>query len=155
MFDCRDVKSVRKWQVQGEVEKVLWNHFNPFTILVATETGFVHMVDVRQTEKPLWTLQAHDDGINGMTMSTHCPDCVVTVSTDEVMKVWDIQGNKPMCVQERNLKLGRLHCMDQCPDAPFVVCVGGDKASDNLKVLDIREAPSGISKMILENRANC
>ena len=41
------------------------------------------------------------------------------------------------------MKLGRLHCVDQCPDAPFVIAMGGDKSSDNLKVLDVREAASG------------
>merc|ERR1711994_910161 len=58
------------------------------------------------------------------------------------MKVWDISDNKPNCVQERNMKLGMIHCMAGCPDAPFVTVMGGDKSSDNLKVLDIREAAS-------------
>ena len=62
VFDCRSENSYKKWKVSGEVEKVLWNHFNPFTFLVATETGVVQMIDVRNDEKPIWTLHAHDDG---------------------------------------------------------------------------------------------
>ena len=59
------------------------------------------------------------------------------------LQVWDIADDKPVCVQERELKLGRLHCAEGCPDAPFVVCAGGDKNSDNLKVLDVRESADG------------
>ena len=38
------------------------------------------------------------------------------------------------------MRLGQLHDLATCPDAPFVVCVGGDKKDDNLKVWDIRES---------------
>ena len=78
-----------------------------------------------------------------MSLSTQCPDLLVTVSTDQRMKIWDITDNKPQCIQEKDIKLGRLHCVDQCPDAPFVIAIGGDKSSDNLKVLDVREAAAG------------
>ena len=60
-----------------------------------------------------------------------------------VLQVWDIADDSPKCVQEREMKLGRLHCAEGCPDAPFVVCMGGDKNSDNLKVLDVRESADG------------
>ena len=61
------------------------------------------------------------------------------------LQVWDIADDAPKCVQEREMKLGRLHCAEGCPDAPFVVCMGGDKNSDNLKVLDVRESADGES----------
>ena len=67
----------------------------------------------------------------------------VQPSSFHSLKVWDIAEDKPKCVQEREMKLGRLHCAEGCPDAPFVVCMGGDKNSDNLKVLDVRESADG------------
>jgi len=142
LFDCTADNTFKQWKVDGEVEKLLWNHFNPFTFLVATDKGVVQMFDARQDDQPLWTLNAHSEGINGMVLSSQCPDCLVTGSSDKTMKVWDIADNKPTCVQERNMKLGMIHCMAGCPDAPFVTVMGGDKSSDNLKVLDIREAAS-------------
>ena len=102
------------------------------------------MIDVRNDSKPVWTLSAHSDGINGLSLSSQCPNCVVSVSTDKTMKVWDISDNQPKCIMEKNMKLGRLHSLSGCPDAPFVVCVGGDKAQDNLKVLDVRESAAGM-----------
>ena len=34
VFDCRADNACRSWKTEGEVEKVLWNHFDPFTLLV-------------------------------------------------------------------------------------------------------------------------
>ena len=49
-------------------------------------------------------------------------------------KVWDISGPQPAFVSERTLGLGTLHTVNNCPDVPFVIAAGGDKASDNFKV---------------------
>ena len=143
MFDCRDEKSVKTWRTEGEVEKVVWNHFRPFQFLAATETGYLHTFDVRREDKPVWTLSAHSEGINGLGLSSQCPDCVVTVSSDEAIKIWDISNDKPACVKEREMKLGKILCAELCPDAPFVVCVGGDNRADNFRVMDIRENAEG------------
>ena len=109
---------------------------------VCTDRGTVQCFDARQDDKPLWTLNAHSEGVNGMSLSSQCPDCLVTASSDKTIKVWDIADGKPTCIEERNLKLGTLHSLDGCPDAPFVIVAGGDKADNNLKVLDIRESAS-------------
>ena len=142
VFECNQ-NACKTWSVQGEVEKVLWNPFDPFTFLVATEQGIVHMFDARQDKKPLWTLSAHSQGINGMSLSTQCPNCLITGSSDKTVKVWDISDSKPTCVMEKDVKIGMVHSLDSCPDAPFVIGCGGDVPSNNLHVMDIREAASG------------
>ena len=97
------------------------------------------MFDARQDDKSLWTLNAHAEGVNGMSLSTQCPDCLITGSSDKTIKVWDISDGKPSCIKEQDLRLGTVHCLEGCPDAPFVIVAGGDKQDNNLKVLDIRE----------------
>merc|ERR1712038_700278 len=37
LFDCTSENNYKEWVVDGEVEKVLWNHFNPFTFIVSTD----------------------------------------------------------------------------------------------------------------------
>ena len=37
LFDCASDNTFKQWNVDGEVEKVLWNHFDPFTFLVRTK----------------------------------------------------------------------------------------------------------------------
>ena len=40
VYDCNQ-GACKTWKVNGEVEKVLWNRFNPYNFLVATEKGYV------------------------------------------------------------------------------------------------------------------
>jgi len=140
LFDCSSENTFKQWKADGEVEKVLWNHFDPFSFLVATDSGIVQMFDARQDDKAVWTLNAHSEGVNGLVLSTQCPGCLITGSSDKTIKVWDISDGKPTHVHEQNMKLGMIHCMSGCPDAPFVTVMGGDKPSDNVKVFDVREA---------------
>ena len=84
--------------------------------------------------------------LNSAQIATQLPSLALIgcLFTDPLHpQVWDIAEDAPKCVQEREMKLGRLHCAEGCPDAPFVVCMGGDKNSDNLKVLDVRESADG------------
>ena len=136
MFDCRTVGQHKKWSVgKGcEVERVVWDHFNPHRLLASNDKGGVVCVDLRQDSKPVWTLSAHSDAVTGLSLSSQCPGCMVTVSQDKVLKVWDVAGDSPEFVVERDVKLGQLHASASCPDAPFVVSMGGDKSSDNFKV---------------------
>merc|ERR1712223_486249 len=56
------------------------------------------------------------------------------------MKVWDISNSKPSCIFERDAKIGMVHALDGCPDAPFVFALGGDTPSHNMHVMDVRES---------------
>jgi len=136
--DCRSQDSHKKWRVTGEVESVKWNHFNPYLCIASTDAGTVHGIDVRN-EKALWTLSAHTEEVTSISLSSQCPGCMVTTSADKTMKVWDILNDKPEFVMEQPGKVGLIQGMEGCPDAPFVIAMGGDKADSNFKVLDIRE----------------
>ncbi|XP_023331435.1 periodic tryptophan protein 1 homolog, partial [Eurytemora carolleeae] len=137
--DCRTQDSYKKWKVTGEVERVIWDHFNPFQCIACTDAGTIHCIDVR-TETATWTLSAHTEDVTGISLSTQCPGCLVSVSADKSMKVWDIRGNKPEFIMERQMNLGLIQSVVGCPDAPFVICLAGDKPSENFKVMDIRES---------------
>lgn len=139
IFDCNQT-SHKSWNVDGEVEKVLWDHFNPFNFMVATEKGFIYMMDARNDSKSIWTLSAHSEGVNGLSLSSQCPGLLVTGSSDKTMKVWDISNNKPTCIYENDPKVGMVHALDGCPDAPFVFAFGGDTPSHNMHVMDVRES---------------
>jgi len=157
MFDCRTPNACSSWSVAGEVERVLWDHFNPSHCLASTESGTLHYIDVRKATTPVWTLSAHSEAVTGISLSPHCHGVVTTVSQDKMLKVWDISGPQPAFVGERALGLGTLHTLSNCPDVPFVVAAGGDKSSDNFKVMDLRElAPvrSVFGKRQLSNPLN-
>ena len=81
---------------------------------MATDSGIVQMFDARQDDKAVWTLNAHSEGVNGLVLSTQCPGCLITGSSDKTIKVWDISDGKPTHVHEQNMKLVSTNVTSFC-----------------------------------------
>lgn len=138
LWDCRDVNGgCKSWSVSGEVEKVLWNHFDPFYFYVSTEDGYIYGFDARLNQS-VFTLSAHTKAVTGMALSTHCPGCLITASADKSLKVWDVQDQKPVFVFEKDLKTGSVLALASSPDDPFLLAVGGDNRSQSFRVVDLK-----------------
>lgn len=139
LHDCRSSENRKTWTTDGEVENVVWNHFDPYCFFAGTDKGVVHGFDVR-SDKSVFTLKAHSQSVTGMALSSFCPGCLVTVSDDKTVKVWDVAENRPSLVVEKNPRLGSLFTLSASPDSAFVFAVGGDNKLDNFKVWDIRNS---------------
>lgn len=66
ILDCQS-GSIKKWKVcQDEIEKVVWNKYNPYTFLCATSSGSVYVIDCRNENSHLFTIKAHNEMISGL-----------------------------------------------------------------------------------------
>ncbi|XP_076753690.1 periodic tryptophan protein 1 homolog [Xylocopa sonorina] len=139
LFDCRHETISKSWEALGEVERVLWNHFDSNYCVLSTANGYVQYIDIRQ-DKPVWNIEAHTQEVTGLSLSSSCPGLLVTAANDGVIKVWDIISNlEPCIVWEKKSNLGALLCLAPSPDNPFVFAAGGDNKAHNFKVFDLFE----------------
>ncbi|KAL6431130.1 hypothetical protein ACFW04_007098 [Cataglyphis niger] len=163
LFDCKEEALVQSWEVSGEVERVLWNHFYPNYCIVrltyvfninflyiynncvclqaSTDNGYIEYFDVRG-DKPLWQIKAHEKEVTGLSLSTSCQGLLVTCSNDGITKVWDLlDQTAPTLLWEQSNNLGAIQCLAANPDDGFIFVAGGDNKAHNLQVLDLREIP--------------
>ncbi|XP_065072087.1 periodic tryptophan protein 1 homolog [Rhopilema esculentum] len=141
VLDCRNPESrTKSWKMDGEIERVLWDHFSPFNFMASTDQGTVYYNDVR-SDSPVFQISAHNDAVTGLALSAQVSGCLVTASPDKTIKVWDYKEGKPAFVMSKDMKMGRLHFACACPDAPYTFVFGGEK--DGVRVLDLLDTHAG------------
>lgn len=136
LYDCWNRDSAKTWSIDGEVERVLWNHFQPYTFLASSDKGLVYNFDIR-LDKPLFTLHAHEKAVTGMSLGYTAPDFLVTCSADHSYKIWDTQDNKPALVVSKDPKMGVINNAVFCHESPFLVAMGGER--DSLRLMDLSQ----------------
>ncbi|KAK9458232.1 WD40-repeat-containing domain protein [Dipodascopsis uninucleata] len=126
VFDAE--QGTRRWTITSDVETVKWDPHNPTYFFVTAENGCVYYFDARNAgSKPLWTLQAHDSEVTTFDVNTHIKGLIATGSTDQTVKLWNINGNAPSLVLNRDLGVGKVFAASWLPDksASHTLSVGG------------------------------
>lgn len=122
-----------------EVENVAWGA-TPELFYGGTDSGNVYCFDVRVTEKPLWTLHAHDAGISSLSVNKNVHGMLATSAMGEkTVKLWRSPEPEkgPSMVLSRDFGLGNVLTSSFAPDMEVagLLSVGG--VSGALKVWDV------------------
>jgi WD40 repeat protein len=140
LFDCRqsnDEKAqYKQWILEGEVEKVKWNPNEKYNFVAGTNAGKIYYFDSRQTE-PLWTKEAHESEVTDFTFNNKVKNCLTSSSVDNHIKIWDFNDSKCDLIYTQHCKVGKVHCMNECPENNWIVGIGGDKRKKNLNVTNL------------------
>lgn len=136
-LDSRAPNAVSWWQMDADVEKVMWDIHHPSFFFVATESGSLRYYDIRQVSNyqggsPIYTLVAHDEAVSAVDQHPTLSGLLVTGSADETVKVWDVRENKPSMVISRNLDVGSVFAAQFCPDEPMLMAVGGSNGESRI-----------------------
>lgn len=135
-FDCRVYDQFHKFNLSSAVESIMWSPDNEFSCFAGTEDGYVYHVDFRSDE-PVRRFQAHSQEVTGLTTDRSNAKILISISTDNCMKLWDINECGPKLLYSKDLKLEALHCIDMNPDYPHLACIGGSSQSSNKKILQV------------------
>ncbi|CAJ0941387.1 unnamed protein product, partial [Mesorhabditis belari] len=139
VVDCRNVEASfpASWNLGGQVEKVIWDHYNPYCIIAATDDGYLSYLDTRNTSAPLWKVFAHEGGCDDVALAPKNARCLVSVGSDEQMAVWKLNDDSTLTkVHGEIFSLGKLHSVAFCPDSDSILAVGGTK-EDLVRIVDL------------------
>lgn len=139
LADIRSPDHQRQWSLSAnpEIECVMWDRQRENNFFVSTDSGIVYCMD-RRSDAALYSISAHSDAVTGIAQSLN-RNCLVTVSADKSLKVWNISSAEKasFVVEHPKTKVGRILSLAAHPDDPFVFAIGGDASSDNYRVMDI------------------
>ncbi|KFM61948.1 Periodic tryptophan protein 1-like protein, partial [Stegodyphus mimosarum] len=138
IYDCRSPDTeLKSWEVDGEVEKVAWNLFDSFKFFCSTDKGCMYRMDMRKPNIE-HCVKAHNEAVTGLDMSPLYPNTLVTASMDKTVKLWNIE-NEMNLIKSQKLKVGSIYTARVASDLEFTVAVGGNNASNSLKIIDFAQ----------------
>lgn len=159
---------VARYGLPAEPESFTWNHLAPETFLVAMENGYVICYDCRSPDKALWSLKAHDQAVNSVSLSSTAGGLLATASLDKTVKLWDIQtlaenssssssssssassaSTNPALIGKKAMSIGQIFTCSFYPNNPYLLACGGSKGM--LAIWDISEDGGDLNTVEGEN----
>lgn len=144
LFDCRqsndENSQFKKWLIEGEVEKVKWNPNERYHFAVGTNGGKIYYFDSR-TSDPLWMVEAHENKeVTDLAFNTKMKNALTSTSVDNYLKLWNISETSCTLAYTQHCKVGKVYCLDTCPENNWIVGVGGDKRKRNFVVNNLLDS---------------
>jgi periodic tryptophan protein 1 len=127
--DCRNGQTAGRGVVTSDVEKICWDPTNQNHLYVSLENGDVCCFDVRNMTSgmiPQLSFQAHDEACTSLHFSPLVSGMMVTGSSDEMVKVWDMHAQpRPKCIAYKTMGVGGLFAANYFTNEPYLLAAGG------------------------------
>uniref|UniRef100_A0AC35GMU1 Periodic tryptophan protein 1 n=1 Tax=Panagrolaimus sp. PS1159 TaxID=55785 RepID=A0AC35GMU1_9BILA len=141
IIDCRNTEPISnaQWDMGAEIEKLLWDSYNPFCIFATTDDGKLHYLDSRKPGTPVSSVFAHEDGANSVSQNYGVRGMIATVGENE-LKIWKLSGAEPTFeeVYQHEIKMGKLFSVAFCPDVHNTIVIGGE-AEEMVRIIDLEK----------------
>lgn len=169
--DCRNVDeqvSTIKWDFgdkkknEIEVEKVIWNHFNPFCVFAVSSDGSffilkiekfflgkLRYLDTRKPNEVVAEVLAHDDGANSVSQSFFVKGLVTTVGTKvkikfllkieffEEIKIWKLKNDSQLqSIYTHSVNMGNVSVTKFSTDSATTLAIGA-QGEELIRVFDL------------------
>uniref|UniRef100_A0A915DMX2 Uncharacterized protein n=1 Tax=Ditylenchus dipsaci TaxID=166011 RepID=A0A915DMX2_9BILA len=128
VIDCRSSdtqSSSLSWSIgkEFEVEKVLWDRFNPFCAFTCSSDGKLRYFDTRKPGDFVSEISAHGSGVNDVSQSFKVKGLLTTVGANE-FKVWKL-GNEGQLkhVYTHQVNMGTVNIGKFCPDSGNIMAM--------------------------------
>lgn len=139
--DEADMSKFYKIGGSQDIEVVKWLTNDKF--LAGSDQGNIYCFDIKNQDKPLWTLKAHDSGISSLDINNFLPNLIISSGmNDKLVKLWKVPTDdemsfKPSMVLSRDFGVGNVLTTSFSPDIEVSghMVVGG--ATAGLKMFDI------------------
>jgi len=134
ILDIRSPDAAYKWALKSQVECVQWNPHNAKQFIVGSENGLLRCYDATQgpNAQPIWSVQAHSQGISTFSISPGQPGFIATGSSDQCLKLWKIDSNNtPSLIQEKQLG-EEIFSISFFQNSPYLLAVGSEGQRPNI-----------------------
>ncbi|KAF2078274.1 hypothetical protein CYY_000464 [Polysphondylium violaceum] len=133
ILDIRSPDAAYKWAMKSQVECLQWNPHNAKEFIVGSDNGLLRCFDATQgpTAQPLWSVQAHNQGISTFSICPGQPGFIATGSADQTLKLWKIDNNTPSLIQEKNLG-EEIFSISFFQNSPYILAVGSEGQRPNI-----------------------
>lgn len=141
-FDCRLPNETLSWKLSADPECLKWNPHQSHCFAVSDESGQVLYFDTRAggNSLPLFTLAAHAKPVTSIDWNPALDSCLLTLSADRSLRLWNVSEQRPICVISREVGVGKIFTGSFCFDSPNFVSIAGSKGI--LTVLNLFDDPT-------------
>lgn len=126
VYDSRTPKDRKIWSMNSDIECAKWNPQYENIFAVSDESGLVQCYDIRKDE-PLYNIHAHSKSTSSLDWNPYVPDFLLTGSTDQTLKLWNLHNNEAECIVSKDLGIGKVFSASFSKDSPYLVSAAGSE----------------------------